>query len=60
MDFLRNSNPPYLLAHCQSPTSQSTTQALSKSLQSQARKIVFKKFLTLQKNKKRNAQHDRQ
>jgi len=47
----------YLQAHCQSPTSQRSTQALSKSLQSQRKKKLFlKNFPTLQKNKKTNAQ----
>ena len=46
-------------AHCQSPTSQRSTQALSKSLQSHRReKLFLKNFPTLQKNKKRNAQPD--
>jgi hypothetical protein len=50
MDFLRNSNPPYLQAHCQSPTSQRSTQSFVKELAKPTQeKIVFKKFPTLQK-----------
>jgi hypothetical protein len=48
-----------LQAHCQSPTSQLTDQSFVKELAKPTqRKIVFKNFPTLQKNKKRNAQPD--
>jgi len=50
-----------LQAHCQSPTSPSTNQSFVKELAKPTQdKIVFKKFSTLQKNKKRHAQPDRQ
>ena len=46
-------------AHCQSRTSQPADQSFVKELAKPTlRKIVFKKFPTLQKNKKRNAQPD--
>jgi len=48
-----------LQAHCQSRTNPSTDQSFVKELAKPTqRKIVFKKFPTLQKNKKRNAQPD--
>ena len=58
MDFLRNSNPPYLQAHCQSPTSQRSNQSFVKELAKPTQdKIVFKIFPDpSKKNKKRNAQ----
>jgi hypothetical protein len=50
-----------LQAHCQSRTCQSTNQSFVKELEKPTQdKIVFKKFSTLQKNKKRNAQPTRQ
>ncbi|HPD59490.1 MAG TPA: hypothetical protein PLA63_02660 [Tenuifilum sp.] len=46
-----------LQAHCQSRTSPSIDQSFVKELAKPTQdKIVFKKFPTLQKNKKRNAQ----
>ena len=48
---------PILQAHCQSPTSQRCNQSFVKELAKPTQdKIVFKKFPSLQKNKKRNAQ----
>jgi hypothetical protein len=50
---------PYLQAHCQSRTNPSTDQSFVKELAKPTQdKIVFKKFPTLQKNKKRHAQPD--
>jgi hypothetical protein len=52
----------YLQAHCQSRTSQRTYQSFVKELAKPTQdKIVFKKFPDpSKKNKKRNAQPDRQ
>lgn len=48
-------------AHCQSPTSQRTNQSFVKELAKPTQdKIVLKNLPTLQKNKKRNAQPNRQ
>jgi hypothetical protein len=61
MDFLRNSNPPYLQAHCQSRTSQPADQSFVKELAKPLQvKLFLKNFPTLPKNKKRNAQPNRQ
>ncbi len=58
---LNNILPTHLQAHCQSRTSQRTDQSFVKELAKPTQeKIVFKKFPTLQKNKKRNAQPTRQ
>ncbi len=54
-------NQPILQAHCQSPASQRTDLSFAKSLQSQRKtKLFLKNLPTLQKNKKRHAQPDRQ
>jgi hypothetical protein len=58
MDFLRNSNPPYLQAHCQSPTSQRSNQSFVKELAKPTQdKIDFKKFPYPSK-KIKNATHN--
>ena len=50
-----------LQAHCQSPTSQRSDQSFVKKLaKPKQEKLFLKNFPTLQKNKKRNAQPDRQ
>ena len=50
-----------LQAHCQSPTSQRTDQSFVKELANPTQeKLFLKNFPTFQKNKKRNAQPDRQ
>ena len=52
MDFLRNSNPPYLQAHCQSPTSQRYNHSFGKELAKPAQEKNFKIFLPRLKEKK--------
>jgi len=48
-----------LQAHCQSPNEPTLKPKLcQRACKANARKIVFKNFPTLQKNKKRNAQPD--
>ncbi len=50
MDFLRNSNPPYLQAHCQSSTSQPADQSFVKELAKPPQeKLFLKNSPTLQK-----------
>jgi len=52
---------PYLQAHCQSPTSHRTYRSFVKELAKPTQeKLFLKNFPTLQKNKKRHAQPDRQ
>ena len=49
-----------LQAHCQSPTNQRTYQSFVKELAKPTQeKLFLKNFPTLQKNKKRNAQPDK-
>jgi len=51
--------PPYLQAHCQSPTSQRTNQSFVKELANAAQeKLVLKNFHPFKKNKKRTAHPD--
>ncbi len=55
------SSQPILQAHCQSPASPRTDQSFVKELAKPTQdKIVLKNLPTLQKNKKRNAQPNRQ
>jgi len=52
---------PNLQAHCQIPTNQHADQSFVKELAKPTQdKIVLKNLPTLQKNKKRNAQPNRQ
>jgi len=49
-----------LQAHCQCPTSQRSDQSFVKELaKPKQEKLFLKNFPTLQKSKKRNAQHDK-
>jgi hypothetical protein len=61
MDFLRTCSSDPICKHiAKAAQAQTQSEALSKSLQSQRKKIVLKNFPTLQKNKKRNLQPDKE
>jgi hypothetical protein len=56
---MTGNTPPYLQAHCQSPTSQRYDQSFVKELANAAQeKLVLKNFLPFKKNRKRKAQPD--
>jgi hypothetical protein len=60
MVFSRNySSRPYLQAHCQSPASPRSDQSFVKEIaKPKQKKLFFKNFPTLEKNKKRHRQPD--